>query len=120
MPHLTDGMGYMHHTVYRKEINTLTTRDYLKRRNNRPKPKCKLYMMMQLSPFPSFVELEFSFMASISTLRSSALDPRAFDANRLVALLSPPSAACLYHFMASCMFASIPTPVYGLVKSLTW
>ena len=76
----------------------------------------QIYMIMQLSPFPSFGTLEFSLIASISTLRSNAFDLE-LDANRFVALLSPPSAACLYHFRASCMFASIPTPVCVSVES---
>jgi hypothetical protein len=73
-------------------------------------------MIMQLSPFPSFEALEFSFMASISTLRSNAFEPLALEAKRFVALLSPPSAACLYHLIASWAFASIPTPVYMSVR----
>lgn len=74
-------------------------------------------MIKQLSPLAPFAAPESSFMASISSLRSSAVEPLALEAKRLVARLSPPSAACLYHLMASWAFASIPTPVCSLALS---
>jgi hypothetical protein len=97
-----------------KEINTpLLLLPGLSKGEQQPN---QIYMIMQLSPFPSFEALEFSFMASISTLRSNAFEPLALEAKRFVALLSPPSAACLYHLIASWAFASIPTPVYMSVR----